>query len=151
VSYSPAPFGLAAGRWRWYERSLLVVAGGCLLALLAMAAWLSPSPEGMGTHQQLGLPPCTFVAWLGIRCPSCGMTTSWSHMLRGNVLGAMRANAGGALLAITAAACGPWLLGSGLLGRWLGSPPREWLTIAVGLTIVIVTLVQWTLRISLGW
>jgi len=105
----------------------------------------------MGTHQQLGLPPCTFVAWLGIRCPSCGMTTSWSHMLRGNVLGAMQANAGGALLALTAATCGPWLLGTGLVGRWLGGPPREWLTVAVGLTIVIVTLVQWTVRISLGW
>jgi hypothetical protein len=130
---------------------LPLAAGGCLLAMLATAAWLSPSPQGIGTHQQLGLPPCTFVAWLGIRCPSCGMTTSWSYMLRGNVLGAIEANAGGALLAVTAAVCGPWLVGSALLGRWLGGRPREWLTVAVGVAIVIVTLVQWTVRISLGW
>ena len=125
--------------------------GGCLLALLAIAAWLTPSPQGLGTHQQLGLPPCTFVAWFGIRCPSCGMTTSWSHMLRGNVLAALQANAGGALLAVTALVVGPWLVGSGLLGKWLVSRPREWLTLLVGLTIATTTLVQWTLRISLGW
>jgi hypothetical protein len=119
--------------------------------LLATAAWLTPNPQGLGTHRQLGLPPCTIVAWFGIRCPSCGMTTSWSHMLRGQVVAAMQANAGGALLAMVAIACGPWLVGSGLLGRWLIRPPREGVTLAIGLVIVIVTLTQWTLRISLGW
>ena len=63
----------------------------------------------------------------------------------------LQANAGGALLAMAAAVCGPWLVGSGLLGRWLIRPPREGLTLAIGLTIVLVTLTQWTVRISLGW
>jgi len=134
-----------------YERLVLIAAGSLLLALLATAAWLTPSPRGLGTHQQLGLPPCTIVAWFGIRCPSCGMTTAWAHLLRGQVVSALRANAGGAMLALAAAVCGPWLLGSGLRGRWLVSPPREMLTLAVGLTIVVVTLTQWVLRISLGW
>jgi hypothetical protein len=130
---------------------MLVALGGCLLALLAVAAWLTPNPQGLGTHRQLGLPPCTFVAWFGIRCPSCGMTTSWSHLLRGNVVGALQANAGGALLAVTAALLAPWLLGSGLFGKWLIGPPRPGFTLLLGLTIVTITLVQWVMRVSFGW
>src|SRR5262245_60638464 len=151
MSYCSAPTASPFARWRWYERLLPVSAGGVLVGLLATAACLAPNPQGMGTHRQLGLPPCTVVAWLGIRCPSCGMTTAWAHMLRGHVLSALQANAGGALLAMAAAVCGPWLVGSGLLGRWLIGPPHEGLTLAIGLTIVLVTLTQWTVRISLGW
>jgi hypothetical protein len=157
MSYSSPPAGLAiearacAPRWRWRERVIAVAVGGVLVALLVTAARLTPSSAGLGTHQQLGLPPCTVLDWFGIRCPSCGMTTSWAHMVRGRVLAAMRANAGGALLAIAAAACGPWLVGSGLSGRWLIGRPVEWVVLATGMTIIIVTLVQWTLRLSLGW
>jgi hypothetical protein len=130
---------------------VIVLAGGVLLGLLVTAARLTPSPRGMGTHQQLGLPPCTIVALYGIPCPSCGMTTAWAHLLRGHVVSAVRSNAGGALLAVLAAACGPWLVGSGACGRWLIGPPRQELTLGVGLTIVVVTLTQWALRLSLGW
>src|SRR5262245_11862434 len=98
---------------------MTVAAGGVLVALLVTASRLTPSPQGLGTHRQLGLPPCTVLDWFGIRCPSCGMTTSWAHVARGRVLAATQANAGGALLALAAAACGPWLVGSGLCGRWL--------------------------------
>jgi hypothetical protein len=136
---------------RWLDRAVLALAGSLLLAMLVTAAWLTPSPRGIGTHQQLGLPPCTVVQWFGFRCPSCGMTTSWAYLLRGHVVPALRANAGGALLALSAAACAPWLLVSGLRGRWLIGRPREGLILAVGLLIVVVTLTQWTLRLSLGW
>ena len=87
----------------------------------------------------------------GIRCPSCGMTTSWAHLLQGDAIAAFRANAGGALLAAGALVCGPWLLISGVRGRWLVAPPHEGLTLAAGLVIVAVTLIDWTLRVSLGW
>lgn len=155
MSYSPPP-AIAIGpalapRLRWLQRLLVTLAGGVLVALLVTAAWLHPSPRGMGTHQQLGLPPCTSVQWFGIRCPSCGMTTSWSHLLRGHVISAFRANSGGALLAVAALLCGPWLLVSGLQGRWVVTPPHEGVTLAAGLVIVAVTLIDWTLRISLGW
>jgi len=157
VSYSPSPAGLPLPAWgvaprlRWLDRLVLSIAGSVLLGLLGTAAWLTPSPQGMGTHQQLGLPPCTIVQWYHIRCPSCGMTTSWARLLRGQIVAAFAANAGGALLALTALVCGPWLLASGLRGRWLIGPPREGLTLAVGLVIVVVTIAQWTVRISLGW
>ena len=157
MSYSPPPVSFAAlgrpsmPRWRWLNRLVLVAAGSGLLSLLATAAWLTPSPQGLGTHQQLGLPPCTIVVWFGLRCPSCGMTTAWAHLLRGQVVLALQANAGGTLLALAAAACGPWLLASGVVGRWLVARPREGLTLAIGLLIVVVTITQWTLRLSLGW
>lgn len=140
----------AAAGLRWYTRLGMMFGGVVLLTLLATAARLQPSEHGMGTHQQLGLPPCTLVAFMGIRCPSCGMTTSWSHMLRGNVIGAVRANSGGTLLALAAMIGGPWLLVSGVLGRWALRPPRETLVLAIGLTIVAVTLIDWCWRLNSG-
>jgi hypothetical protein len=157
VSYSPPPAELAvqtplaAPRLAWIERVVLATGGSVLVGLLATAALLTPDPAGMGTHQQLGLPRCTIVEWYGIRCPSCGMTTSWAHVVRGRLVSALAANAGGTLLALVAMICGPWLIVSGLRGRWLAGPPREGWTLTVGLAIVVVTLTQWTLRLSLGW
>lgn len=50
--------------------------------VLTIARVLSPSPNGWGTHQQLGLPPCFFHQMTGIPCPTCGMTTSFAHTVR---------------------------------------------------------------------
>ncbi len=142
----PAP----APRFSWLVRLAMVLGGGVLVVMLAVAARLTPSARGMGTHQQLGLPPCSLVMWAGMRCPSCGMTTSWSHLMRGNVPAAVRANSGGTLLALAAITAGPWLLVSGLRGRWMWGPPRESVLLSVGIAIVAVTLVDWWLRLNWG-
>jgi hypothetical protein len=139
--------GLALRGW---QRLLLAASGGVLIGLLATAACLAPSGRGYGTHQALGLPPCTLQMWYGIRCPSCGMTTAWSHMMRGQVVQAAKANSGGAMLAVAAALCGPWMLASGLRGRWLVGPPREGPILAVGLAIVVTTLIDWSVRLYLS-
>jgi hypothetical protein len=148
VNYLPPPPGISL---RCFQRVVLALAGAGLFALLVIAARLTPSPQGMGTHRQLGLPPCTMVKWFGIRCPSCGMTTSWSHLMHGHVRAAFRTNSGGALLAICSMLTAPWLMVSGIAGRWFVAPPHEGVTLAIGLTIVVVTVVDWTVRISLGW
>jgi hypothetical protein len=155
MSYSPPPSGAslatAARRLGRWERAAVTLAGGLLIGLLITAALLKPSPAGLGTLQQLGLPPCTFRQLFGIRCPSCGMTTSWSHLMHGSLTAAWRANVGGTLLALVAAWCGPWLFLSGVRSRWLLAPPHELVLLVVGLTVVVVTLIDWTVRLSLGW
>ena len=68
------------------------------LAVVITATQLEPSPTGVGTHQQLGLPPCGWLEITGIPCPGCGLTTSFSNMVRLQVVGAARANPFGIML-----------------------------------------------------
>jgi len=156
MHYAPPPAALAkpalfaAPRLSAVARACVGLAGIVMLGLLITAARLTPDPKGHGTHRQLGLPPCTVVSWFGVRCPSCGMTTAFSHMVRGQVAGAVRANAGGALLALAAVVAGPWFVGSAAYGQWLIGPPRDVVVIGVGLTVVVVTIVDWTLRLAFG-
>ena len=135
----------------WYVRAGLVILGSVPVGLLVIAATLTPETQGFGTHQQLGLPPCTFKELTGIRCPSCGMTTSWSHMMHGQVVGALRANVGGTLLAAIAAAAGPWIIASGIHGAWLGRFPSEWTSLTVGVSLMGITLIDWAVRWLMGW
>lgn len=118
--------------FNWYQRVLLLVSTGGVLALLVVAASLRPSATGLGTHQQLGLPACTSVVLWNVRCPSCGMTTSWALTLRGRIFDALSANVGGTLLAIIALAYVPIscyfsVIGRSSKGGWLSS------ALAVGL------------------
>lgn len=55
--------------------------GGASL-VLTLARVLRPAAAGFGTHRQLGLPPCPFMAVTGLPCPGCGLTTSFAHMAR---------------------------------------------------------------------
>lgn len=70
------------------------------VALLGTAAWLSPSPDGMGTHTQLGLPECGFKLGTGVPCPTCGMTTSFAHAASADLFAAFATQPLGALLAL---------------------------------------------------
>lgn len=67
---------------------------------LVTACFLQPASAGLGTHQQLGLPPCSMRFLLGIRCPACGMTTSWAHFVRGSWPASVQSNSAGFLLAV---------------------------------------------------
>ena len=127
-------------------RVLLFGGGASLAALLVVAATLKPSQRGYGTHQQLGLPPCTFVMLLGHRCPACGMTTAWAHLVRAQPIAALRANVGGALLGLAAIVLAPWLLASAMRGRWLGHAPSDRVVLGVALALVLVTVIDWGIR-----
>ena len=76
---------------------VVVVVGGTLLGI---AAVLLPSARGYGTHVQLGLQSCSFLARTGYPCFGCGITTSISAMTRGQVGLAFRAQPFGAVLCI---------------------------------------------------
>jgi len=134
----------------WAQRVVLVSAGAALLSLLALAGALDPDSRGFGTHERLGLPPCTFRQLTGYRCPSCGMTTSWSHLVRGRVGEAFRDNVGGALLGLVTGLLAPWSLISGWRGRWLWRPLGERVVFIAVWWLVAVTLIDWSVRFFLA-
>jgi len=134
------------GQFAWWLRLMLVGPGVVMIGLLITARTLEPSPNGFGTHQGLGLPACTFKSVWGVQCPSCGMTTSWAHTTRGNLVGAVKANPGGMLLAISAAIFGPWMVVSGLKGVWWLRPPNELFIGLGGVAIIAITLIDWFTR-----
>ncbi|MCY2965112.1 MAG: DUF2752 domain-containing protein [Planctomycetota bacterium] len=129
------------GRWLLVTLALLFLAG------FGLARSLEPDPRGFGTHQRLGLPPCTTRALWNLPCPGCGMTTSFAHFTRGQLLPAMRANLAGVLLAIVCAAAIPWCLWSAWQGRmWRVEEPSQslmWLLLA----LMGAALLEWGLRL----
>jgi hypothetical protein len=81
---------------------LLALALGCL-AVLIIAAVLKPVASGLGTHAELGLAPCGFLVRTGLPCLSCGMTTSLSWFVRGNLLASFYVQPMGCVLALATA------------------------------------------------
>ena len=108
-----------------------IVALACL-SVLMVAAYLRPSEQGLGTHEQLGLPACGWIVAADLPCPTCGMTTAFSHAANGDLYGSIGAQPFGALLAVftaTVVVAAGWtaLTGSrlapfmaGLFGRRIG-------------------------------
>jgi hypothetical protein len=121
-----------------------------LAALLLLSSRLRPDPRGLGTHEQLGLPPCTFVVVAGIRCPACGMTTSWAHATRGQFASALRAHVAGTLLAVAAMAGSAWALSVAASGKWLGGKPSEVLILTVGVVAAAAVSGEWIVRLVAG-
>jgi hypothetical protein len=111
--------------------------------ILAVAWWLQPDPRGFGTHQQLGLPPCTFQFLWGIPCPSCGMTTSFSSVIHGNFPQAFHANRAGFLLACSLILFIPWSIVSLTYGRFLGMKQPEQTFLVLVLSLLILSVLNW--------
>ena len=136
-------------------RGTRVLCGAWLAVLVcgfALARWLEPSPAGLGTHQQLGLPPCTVRVVAGIPCPACGMTTSFAHFTRGQWPGSVRANAGGFALALICLAAVP-VLAAAAWGRPVGPLARqrpEWWGVAALSTVGAIALIDWAHRLATG-
>jgi hypothetical protein len=77
-----------------------LIVAGLWLAITAFGIYLSPSPHGHGTHQQLGLPPCPSVLMFDKPCPGCGLTTSWTATIHGQLGEAFQAHPLGPFLYI---------------------------------------------------
>ena len=100
-------------------RGLVLLLAGALLAPLVIAATLTPDARGIGTHEQIGLPMCSWPAALGIPCPSCGMTTAFAYVARVQFMQAFSTQFMGALLAIACAVGCVVALGVSLTGYQL--------------------------------
>ncbi len=116
------------------------------ISLLGVANVLEPNSKGLGTHQQLGLPPCSMRVLFGLRCPGCGMTTSWSYFTRGQFVSSAQVNSGGFLLAIFS------ILVAFLALRtfWSARLPtlRAQRQVTVTLVVIgVVTMMDWVMRL----
>jgi len=103
---TPSLAGTADASPRWLslrERAVALLVGTGAFGVLALASRLEPSPFGLGTHQQLGLPACSWPMAMGLPCPSCGMTTAFAHAARGDLLSSFAAQPFGAVLALATA------------------------------------------------
>ncbi len=133
------------------KRICLRVTVACIalipLTLLIIAGNLDPAEKGLGTHQQLGLPPCSLRLLAGIRCPACGMTTSWSYFARGNWLASINTNAGGFLLALLCILMTVLAAQVVRFGRLPSPRVQAWLTMS-GAGVLAVTLVDWIIRLQ---
>ena len=121
------------------------------VAVLVTAATLTPSLAGHGTNTQLGLPPCGFLVATGYPCPGCGLTTSFSHMIRMQVGGAFMANPFGILLFLCTAAMVP-VAGLGIVRRMpvidlLDRLHAEKIAIALS----VVSVVVWIVKVGLQY
>jgi hypothetical protein len=109
------------------------------------------SPRRMETHRQLGLPPCTFYSVTGLPCPSCGMTTSFALLVRGDVANSARANVVGTLLAGFGLLLVPWCVVAATTGRTLFVRSLERAVTVVVLVFLGLMLLRWAVVIATGW
>jgi hypothetical protein len=134
---------------RLVRLSLLMI-GGLLAGVFAIAFWLNPydsdgRPRRMATHTQLGMPPCNFVILTGKPCPACGMTTSFALLVRGDVSASLQANWAGTLIAVLWALTMVWAVTGGVVGRPLYVPRGKGelvLTTMVGVVLALM-LIRW--------
>ena len=134
------------------SKRFLRIRGGAIAiacwALVVTAAMLDPQPWGYGTHEQLGLPPCSRLARSGYPCPACGLTTSVSASAHGRVVAAVRAQPFGLVIFVAAVLLGLASTAEVVSGRDILSRLRPrwwWLAVAVA-----ALLGGWRVGIALG-
>lgn len=129
------------------QRFFTLLLGAGIVVVFGIAVWLKPDPRGFGTHQQLGLPPCTFRSLTGTNCPHCGLTTSFSWFVRGQLFKSMKANPAGVILAGAGLIVLIWTIVVSGRGRFVIShePGRDLL---VGFGIwMLLSIVIWLCRL----
>jgi hypothetical protein len=113
-----------ARRANWWVRGGLVAMAAAMAFVFYLATRVQPyaddgTPLRMASHRSLGLPACRFQELTGLPCPSCGMTTSFALLVRGDVLNSLRANWVGTGLAVFCLLFIPWSIASTFRGRFL--------------------------------
>ena len=143
----PIVLQVAGGRPVLARATAGLVLVGCV-SLFAVAARLDPAAGGIGTHEQLGLPPCGMAMIWGLPCPTCGMTTAFAYAARGQFAAAFHAQPAGLTLALATglgafAAGGTLVTGRSYRVNWSRVPPT-----AVGFGVVAVVLGAWAYKVA---
>ena len=133
------------------RRLVALAFGAGALAVLVIAVLLAPSAAGHGTHTRLGLPACGWVVAFDTPCPTCGMTTSYAHAVRGDLLTAAKTQPMGTLLAVLTAATAVGGLHSAITGCRLDrftdkllSGRTLWVGAAMTAAAWVYKIVTWT-------
>jgi hypothetical protein len=131
---------------RWIE-FILVALTLPWVVVLTVATQIDPYKWGTvaasGTHQQLGLPPCTFKEMAGVPCPSCGMTTSFTLLMHGDVWHSLQANFAGTVLATFGLLFIPWALVSAFFGRFVFIRRLEMVIFRLAVVFLILLFGRW--------
>lgn len=128
------------------QRFVAAIVGPALLCPMAMAFLLAPDSRGHGTHEQLGLPPCTMEVLFGIRCPTCGSTTAFAHLAQGRPIEAFAANVAATLLALLLAPTAIWVCLAAIRGRWLVAAPSGAAAVIIALGFLAIAIADWVYR-----
>lgn len=143
---SPVP------RSSWPGRCAAGVVAVLCFAWLMLGSQLQADPHGIGTHQQLGLPQCSFEARWDFACPTCGMTTAFTLATHGRLLQAAAVQPAGALLALLVAMV-TWVAAFAAVTGCRVEPflrpiRRRWrLTLAI---VAAVVLLGWLTQLAVG-
>jgi hypothetical protein len=131
---------------RWVRFGLVLVGIG-LVVVFSVAFYLNPYQGGdvwrQETHTQLGLPECNFLRLTGLPCPSCGMSTSFALLVRGDLWNSLCANAVGTLLASFCLVMLPWSVLCALRGRLFFVRSVEPTVFRLLLAFVSLMLLRW--------
>jgi hypothetical protein len=146
----------AATSLAWQVRILLLILVGAVGTVFYIALSLDPYRDGVtwtqATHTQLPfMRPCTFYEVTGLPCPSCGMTTSFALLVRGDVPAALRANSVGMLLCGFCMLFIPWAVGSAVFKRPLFVRQVEWTVLRLLMALVWLMLIRWFVVLLLAW
>jgi uncharacterized protein DUF2752 len=139
---------------RWVRLGLVLIALGLVL-LFGIAYYLDPYQGGVvwrqEAHTQLGLPECNFKGVTGLPCPSCGMSTSFALLVRGDVGNSLCANAVGTLLAAFFLVLLPWSVLCALRGRLYFVRAIEPTVLRLLLAFVTLMLLRWLVVLGEIW
>lgn len=152
---TPAPY-VADPPGPWYrgelashtERLFLMLFGLAGAIVLTIAVILPPSGSGHGTHQSLGLPPCSFLTVTGVPCLSCGMTTSFAHTVRGELPSAVAAQPFGTFLAVMTMVLVPIFFAGALSGRSVSRPIGRLPWNKLGPLLLVALFAAWGYKIA---
>ena len=136
-----------------WVRGILVMMAIVLVGVFTIAAMLNPYRGGRvwyeQTHTQLGLPGCTFKLVTNVPCPSCGMTSSFALLIRGDIWNSLQANAVGTALGLFCLLFIPWSIASALVGRLIGISNVERTMVRLVAGFVILLVVRWGMVIAM--
>ena len=118
------------------------------LAPLALARALQPAAARLGTHTQLGLPPCAFLRSLHLPCPACGLTTALAHLAHGDLAASLAAHPLGLALGLAALASGlracAGIVRPVPVAAWWLAPVR----VRAALTLTLTLALTWLARLA---